>query len=463
MTARVLIVDDIAPNARLLEVRLTSEYYEVKTVNDSRDALAIAQVWQPDVILLDVMMPGLNGFDLSCQIKSLSSTAHIPIIMITGLNHARDRAQGLQCGADEFLTKPIHYELLLARLRGIIRFKRLRDEWRGRGATAMTLGLTIGRPDDISHHRARALVVDDLTTRGMEIQQVLSAANIDVIAARNEAEVYDHIRGSTFDLMVISLSLLGVDPLRLVARCRAWAESRDTPLLLIAEPDQRDIMIHALDLGANDCLILPLDADELTLRANNQIRHKLYEESLRNDVGSALKLAVIDPLTQLYNRRYLSSHLERLCDDPSGSGFAVMIVDIDHFKTINDQFGHLAGDKVLQRVADILRRNLRTSDLIARFGGEEFVVIINGLTDERRAAAIAEKLRSTIEALTFDFTTRVTASVGVTLSRPPASAEALLGEADAALYDAKRAGRNLVSLYRLVPDHTPSLSQEAGP
>ncbi|MDD2877947.1 MAG: PleD family two-component system response regulator [Acidiphilium sp.] len=460
MTARVLVVDDVAPNARLLEARLTSEYYEVKTIGKGSEVLATARAWQPDAILLDVMMPDLNGYEVCRLLKSHKATLDIPVIMITGLQKPSERSRGLRCGADEFLTKPVQYELLLARLRGVIRLKHLMDEWRVRGATASALGLHMGEPEDITAQSARVLIIEDIAARARQTHDALAAARMHVTTAHDETEVFENIMSGTFDLVLISLSLLDIDPRRLVARCRANAATRNTPVLLIAEPEQRDLMISALDLGANDCLVLPLDADELVLRANNQIRHKRYDDSLRNDVGSALQLAVIDPLTGLYNRRYLSSHLDRLCEATSNPSFALLIIDIDHFKDINDQFGHTMGDKVLQGIADILRRKLRGSDLIARFGGEEFIVIISALSDKERATAVTEKLRSAIANLRVDPSVQVTASIGLTISCVPTPAATLIEQADAALYEAKRAGRNRVMLYGEVPDHAPNLQGE---
>jgi two-component system cell cycle response regulator len=462
LTARVLVVDDIAPNARLLEARLLQEYYDVKTVTDSRETVEVAHVWQPDVILLDVLMPTMSGYEVCNALREDAATAHIPIIMITGLEKPAERAKGLRSGADEFLTKPVDYDLLLARLRGILRLKRLMDEWRVRGAAATALGLRVAQPSDVQNGQARVLIADDLATRTATIEACLHGAGLGVSVASDEAAVLAQTTTGQFDLILISLSLLDSDPLRLVARCRARAETRETPLLLIAEPDERDLMIAALDLGANDCLVLPLDPDELLLRVNNQIQRKFYEDTLRDDVGSALRLAVIDPLTQLYNRRYLNSHLERLCEDTAVGGFGLFMIDLDHFKAINDHNGHAVGDKALQGVADILRQNLRPSDLIVRYGGEEFVVVIGGLSDEAAALVIAEKIRLTIAEMVVDRTIRVTASIGLTIADAAAlhlsdAADSLLGRADLALYEAKRAGRNCVVAFGQMPGRIVSL------
>lgn len=459
MTARILVVDDVTPNARLLETRLATEYYEVKAISSGRDALAIAHDWQPDVILLDVLMPEMDGYEVCRLLKRGRSTSHIPVIMITGLQNSAERWRGLGCGADDFLSKPVEYELLLARLRGIIRFKRLLDEWRARDDTAMALGFRVDRVEDTTATLARVLIVDNLASRSARMRDVLIEDSMTVKQVFQENQASEVIEVEGFDLILISLSLLDGDPLRLVAKLRANAATQDTPLLLLAEPEQRDVLISALDLGANDCLMLPLDENELLLRATNHIRRKRYHDRMRKDVGSALHLAAIDPLTQLYNRRYLGSYLDRLCSDPLGSEFAMLVIDVDRFKSINDRFGHSVGDTVLRGVADTLRGNLRQSDLIARFGGEEFIVIIGALSDEKLAMAIAEKLRGAIEDLRIDHDAdvSVTASIGVTIAHGSVAAVAVVDQADAALYEAKRGGRNRVALHGQMPDSTASL------
>lgn len=461
MTARILVVDDVSPFARMLESRLATEYYEVKAISVGCDALAIAHDWQPDVILLDIMMPGMDGYEICRMLKAGRSTAHIPVILITGLQNSPDRWRGLSSGADDFMSKPIEYGILLARLRGIIRFKRLMDQWRARDETAAALGFRGERPDDTSIADARVLLIDHLASRAARISAVLASEGMVVVPSGADRDADDSADDDGFDLIVISLSLLDGDPLRLVARLRASAATQDTPVLLLAEPDERDTLISALDLGATDCLMLPLDENELLLRASNHIRRKRHHDRLRVDVGSALHMAVIDPLTQLYNRRYVHSYLDRLCADPLGGTFAMLMLDVDRFKAINDRFGHTVGDNVLQGVADTLRTHLRQSDLLARFGGEEFIVIITALDDPGVAITVAEKLRGAIEAMTVAPGVMVTASIGVTIAQAPVVAAELIDLADAALYDAKRNGRNQVMLHG--PGYGPSLQRKERP
>ncbi len=455
MTARILIVDDVPANTRLLEAKLAAEYYQVTSARDGFEAIAAARSWQPDLILLDVMMPGMDGYECCRRLKGDPATLHIPVVMVTALGEPAERLHGLDAGADDFLTKPVDYDTLMARVRSLVRLKRLLDEWRARGDTARALGLSTDRLLIPSVAGARVLVVDDWDQSARGIQDALKVDGIVPARASTHAEVLTLTAAVNFDLLVISLSLAEEDPLRLVSMLRASDTTHETPLLLIGEAAEKDRILRGFSLGANDCLLQPVDPNELRARARNQIRRKFYQDRLRSDLGTALEMALTDPLTGLYNQRYLRRHLGGLMDSGQGRPLAVLMLDVDHFKLVNDRFGHASGDLALRLIADCLRINTRVFDSVARYGGEEFVVVMPGTAIEEATAA-AERLRSAIEVIEFvalDGTSvPLTASIGVACT-PSASGspEVLLQIADAALYDAKRNGRNRVEVAGTAP------------
>jgi len=450
MTARILIVDDVPANTRLLEAKLSAEYYQVASAKNGFDALTMAKDWQPDLILLDVMMPGMDGFECCHRLKDDPATLHIPVVMVTALGEPGERLRGLDAGADDFLTKPVEYETLMARVKSLVRLKRLLDEWRARGETARALGLAAERVAIPSVAGARALVVDDWDLSAQAIQDALAREGIIPGRARTQAEATALSAAIPFDLIVLSLSLAEEDPLKLASSLRAADATHDIPLLLVAEPEERDRLLRGFDLGANDCLLLPIDENELRARARNQIRRKFYQDRLRADIGTALELAVTDPLTGLYNQRYLMRHLRNLLEGQQARELALLMIDVDHFKTVNDDYGHAAGDRALRAIAETLRGNTRVFDSLARYGGEEFVVIMPSTSCEDAAVA-AERLRAAVEGLGFEPSPgqrcRLSISIGIACATDQAMPpEALLRAADLALYDAKRSGRNRVGL-----------------
>ena len=449
MTARILIVDDVLANARLLQAKLGAEYYQARTAASGAEALRLAESWQPDLILLDVMMPEMDGYEVCRRLKATERTLHIPVVMVTALSEPAERLRGLEAGADDFLTKPVDFDTLFARARSLVRLKRLLDEWRMRGETARALGLggQASRPPSVEG--AYALVVEDWEPNAEILRQGLLQEGIGAERVETAEKALALAQDAVFDLIVLSLSLREGDALQLASQLRATDRTREIPMLLIADPEQKSRMLRGLDLGANDWLVRPVEENELRARARNQIRRKFYQDQLRSDLGQALEMALTDPLTGFYNQRYLMRHLRGLLDSAPG-GVVVMMIDVDHFKGINDRWGHLTGDKALQVIAATLRRRIRVFDSIARYGGEEFVVVLRGTT-RGEALNAAERLRTAVAETPFEPEPGVrhpmTVSIGIACCDDHATtAEQLLAAADQALYQAKRRGRNRTEL-----------------
>lgn len=448
VTARILIVDDVPANIRLLGAQLAAEYYQLRTAANGAEAIEAAQMWQPDLILLDIMMPEMDGFECCRLLKEAPGTAHIPIIIITTLGEAWERTQGLEVGADDFLTKPVDYDTLMARVRSLVRLKRLLDEWRMRSDTAQTLGLQGNSQVAPAINGARALVVDDWKETAINIQSMVKAEGLTPVCVESATEAVKVARTVKFDLVIVNFSLADGDPLHLIGFLRALDATRDTPLLIIGESGGKARILRAFDLGANDWVIQPIEPSELRVRIRNLVRRKIYQDRLRTDVSVAFQLALTDPLTALYNQRYIRHHLGTLLESREESSLALLMIDVDHFKSINDRFGHGVGDLVLQEIAACLRQNTRAFDLVGRYGGEEFIIVMPGAAPDEAMLA-AERLRREVANLAFEqqklASIAVTISIGVAhlhgLGRRP---DDLIACADAALYRAKEFGRNRV-------------------
>jgi two-component system cell cycle response regulator len=451
VTARVLIVDDIPTNVRLLEARLTAEYYDVLTASSGREALAICATNDLDIILLDVMMPEMNGFEVCAALKADPKTHHLPVLMITALDQTSDRVRGLEAGADDFLTKPVDDVQLMARVKSLVRLKALTDELRARAQTSQQIAVeeALQAMDAISPEAGRILLIDSDVRHAERIRGYLAAHHqVDVLANPQDAVL--QVAGKDYELAIVSMALGDFDPLRVCSQIRTLEHSRNLPTILIAEDADRARVMRGLDLGVNDFIMRPVERTELAARVRTQIRRHRYAVELRESVNHTLALAVTDDLTGLYNRRYFERHLALMLDkaQEQDRDMAVMLIDLDFFKAVNDTHGHDAGDAVLREFALRLRRNIRGVDLACRFGGEEFVVLMPD-TDYAQAQGVAERVRAAMAERPFDIGggrgISVTISVGVSLNEHAVDVpEAVIKRADIALYRAKREGRNRV-------------------
>jgi two-component system cell cycle response regulator len=455
MTARVLVVDDIPANVKLLEARLSAEYFDVITAMNGEAALAICERGECDLVLLDAMMPGMNGFEACRRLKTNPATHHIPVVMVTALDQSADRVRGLEAGADDFLTKPTPDFALIARVRSLARLKMVTDELRMRAVTSRDIGIESPEREAVADagRGGRVIIVDDRAGSHERIAAVLGAEHeVDVEANPNEALF--RIAEGNYDLMIVSLGLENFDALRLCSQTRSLERTRNTPILAVAEPDDAPRMVRGLEIGVNDYLMRPIDKNELLARARTQVRKRRYTERLRDNVQMSIEMAITDALTGLFNRRYMESHLATLIEQAKSrtKPLTALVLDIDYFKAINDTHGHDAGDDVLREFALRIRRSIRGIDLACRYGGEEFVLVMPE-TDMAVAAMVAERLRRRIAADPFAIqggarSIPVTISIGIAgLRGRDDTAAALLKRADQALYRAKRDGRN-----RVVPD-----------
>ncbi len=454
MTAQILVVDDVPANIKLLEAKLTSEYYDVIPAADGFEAIAKAKAYKPDLILLDVMMPGMDGFEACAKLKKEPELAHIPVVMVTALSDKADRLKGLESGADDFITKPINDTSLFARVKSLIRIKTLLDELRLRDTTGVQMGVDADESNSTisSVEGAKVLLVDDDEVQAKQIISKLSET-YDAHWVSNPDQVFATAKDGNFDVILISTLLLNVDGLRLASHIKSAEETRNIPILVLVDEDEKNVMLKALDMGISDYLVVPIDKNEMAVRVRTQIRRKRYQDALKAQYQKSVSMALTDALTGLYNRHYLNAHLGNMVRyaTKNGKNLALMIMDMDHFKQVNDTYGHDAGDMVLKQLAEIITRAARSTDLAARFGGEEFVVLMPE-TDPAAALGAANRMREIVESTDFVIskdgrTIKRTISIGVAnLLETGDSADGILKRADEALYIAKNNGRNNVKV-----------------
>ncbi|MCO5730621.1 PleD family two-component system response regulator [Rhizobium sp. SSA_523] len=450
MTARILVVDDIPANVKLLEARLLAEYFDVLTAEDGFKALDIVANTHVDIILLDIMMPGMDGFEVCERLKSDPKTSHIPVIMVTALDQPTDRVRGLKAGADDFLTKPVNDLQLVSRVKSLVRLKTLSDELRIRAETARNIGFEDYLRMDNLDAAGQVLLIDGRASSQERIIKGLKPVAEVTALSDPQAGVFEAAE-NPFDLVIISGNGEDYDPLRLCSQLRSLERTRFLPLLLVTETGDEEMIVRALDLGVNDYIVRPLDPNELVARTLTQIKRKRFNDRLRSSVRQTIELAVTDGLTGLNNRRYLDNHLKTLFNRAAARGrpLSVCITDIDRFKQVNDTYGHDIGDEVLKEFARRIRATVRGADLACRYGGEEFVLVMPD-TDSVSAAAIAERLRSMIESVPFQLpgtghSLTITASIGLASNSGAIDTpEQLMKHADRALYQAKNSGRNRV-------------------
>lgn len=488
MAGTILIVDDVATSRILWKVKLMAAFYRPILAANGAEALAALRSGGVDLVLLSERLPDMTGLALLAALRAEPSGADVPVIFLSAHSEAPMRRRAIQSGADAFLTRPVDDQVLLARMRALVRCQG------GAGDLALAdPGFAADEPG--AERRRKARLAPGLAEGAAPFA---TPARIALIAETpEEAEAWRSAlapklpghRLNVFcreealtaalegfglpDAFVITADLEGqAGGLRLLSDLRSRPQSRHAVICILCPGGRPDCAAMALDLGASDVIEAPFDAQEVALHLRKLLQRKKAADAARATLQSSLRLALTDPLTGLYNRRYALPTLAGMAERASLTGlpFAVMVVDLDRFKTVNDRFGHAAGDCVLVEVAARLSAHLREGDLLARIGGEEFLI---GLPDTGLAEAeeIAARLCQAIQAEEIrtgaGAKLRVTASIGLAegqgLGGPTASAEpahpgrpgagaayvqSVIERADEALYRAKAQGRNQVTISR---------------
>ncbi len=459
MSGHILIVDSVATNRIVLKVKLDAAQYRADACASIADAQRAIAAELPDLILVEFSPPTDQARAFCVALRAAPATATVPIVATGHFDTTADRMAALTAGVDDILVKPIADNLLQARIRSLLRARDADSELRLREDTRKALGFAEAGVDFIKG--GTITVVSDQATADPLNLSLAKASGLRVAVLGPDAALDRPVAGPVPDVFVIRAAMPGVRPdmarvFRLIADLRSRSETRHAAQLVIAPTATPEVAAMALDLGANDVVSEDASIAEIALRTKVLLRRKANLDRLRDTVQSGLQAAVTDPLTGLYNRRYAMPHLAGMAERARATGrdFALMVLDIDHFKAINDGFGHAVGDRVLVGVAQRLRDNLRAVDLIARIGGEEFLVAMPDTTIAQARGA-AERLCGLIQGAPFVSgglapPVKVTLSIGVAMGdvagKDATDVMDIMARADAALYAAKSAGRNMVTM-----------------
>ncbi len=459
MAGKILIIDGVATNRILFKSKLAQACYVPLTAADGANGVALAKTAQPDLVLLDMALPDMTGIDVLQSLRGMAETRDLPVMMLSSGRDDEARLSALRAGADDFLEKPIDDQTLLARIRNLMRANDGMRGLSGRGAALQALGLAeaaavFDGPGTI------ALVSDRIET-SLKLRRDLQTSLRDRIIAmtREEALAED---GSTPipDVFVIDAELGGSGAgLRLMSELHSRSSTRHAAICIMQRHPSDTTAAFAYDLGAADLVTANMPPVEVASRLKNLLRRKRSADGMRLTVQDGLRLAVIDPLTGLYNRRYALPKLHEMAAycAARGCAFAVMVIDLDRFKSVNDRWGHKVGDLVLTRVAQKLSDSLGENDLLARIGGEEFLLALPDV-DLQTARARAEHLCLSVQempmALPDGETLHATISIGLAMAAAGTHGQKdlidqVIDRADHALLAAKTSGRNRVRICRL--------------
>ena len=446
MAGRILIADTTATHRIALRAMLASARHEVDSAETSDEALALARARRPDLVLTDAALALDPSDPLISRLRADPRTSGVPVIVLTSRSDADLRIAALRAGADDVTLRPGPLATLLARIRSHLRAADTAQALGQRDAAARQFGFAeqadAFRPPArvalIAHDPARAEHWHDVLLPHLT-QPVFSLGVSEALA---EAD-----RDMAADLFVIEAALAHPgEALGLLADLRARAKTRHAAILIVHDRADTQTATMALDLGASDLVEAEFAAEELALRIGIQLDRKQAGDRLRASVDERLRLAMEDPLTGLFNRRYALTHAHL----DKTRGFCVILADIDRFKAVNDQFGHGSGDAVLVEVARRLRDNVRGMDTVSRIGGEEFLILLPD-RDPAAAEAAARRLCAIVHDTPVALPggrapLRVTASFGVAMGEPGDTLEDVIERADRALYEAKAAGRDTVTV-----------------
>ncbi|NEO87192.1 MAG: diguanylate cyclase [Spirulina sp. SIO3F2] len=445
----ILIVDDLPDNLRVLSEILEGQAYKVRKAINGKTAIRSAQSTPPDLILLDIKMPEMDGYEVCAALKADIRTQDIPIIFISALDDVLDKVRAFQVGGVDYVTKPFHAEEVLARIATQLTLQQQKQQ--------LQHEIEQRREAEEVLHQSRALLSSVLNSSrdgiaAMQAVRESSSGEIRDFRCVVANPVIAHLVGQRKE------DLLGKLMVRKFLN-RVDAKLFDAFVAVVEEGDPLEQQFcHANRQGEEiwyGFTAIKL-GDGFAITIHDITRQQEAILSLQDENEELAELSTIDGLTEIANRRYGDGYLQQQWESLSRTkaSLALILCDVDCFKQYNDTYGHQAGDECLRTIAHTMKGFLgRPNDLLLRYGGEEFLAVLPN-ADENWAVQVAELIRTAIEALNIEHNSsfvlpQVTVSLGVASLKPSAqqSPDELVSMADQALYNAKQTGRNRTIIY----------------
>jgi len=450
---KILIVDDDPTSIKLLESMLASDKYEILKACNGKDGLEHAFAHLPDLILLDVMMPDIDGFEVTRTIKRDPRTKDTPIILVTALDDPEKKAIGLEAGAEELLNKPVHSTELHARVNSMLRLKQYRDQLSIRTMTGLSYSNIPKLREEVYRSKEEIpliLLVEDNEVDARLVKNALKEQPFKLKVVKRGSDVFNLVRQENVDLVLLDIILPDINGFEVCRRLKE--DHEDIQIVIVTCLDDLESKIKGVELGADDFLVKPIVNRELNARIRVLLEKKGHLDSLRSHYEAALDSAILDWLTGLYNHGYFQQFLDYELKRAVHQGFPVGLImidvdDVDDFNLYNDRLGHSAGDAILRELGQVIRNIIREVDLAARYGGEEFAVVLP-YTNREGARRVAERIHKAISSHDFFHDESLelrnpTVSMGISVFPEEGSTKKeLIQSVGKLLYTAKQNGKN---------------------
>ncbi len=419
-----MCVDDSKAIRKLLKDEFAGAGYTILLAENGKEAITLAQKHSPDLITMDVEMPGMIGYEACRILRRTEITMHIPIIMMTSHDTPQEREKGFEVGAIEYFIKP---------------FKK--------GYLSSYVSSLFDKLKQTKTHNI--LLVEDSVNVSHIIEYSLGLKGLNVITAENADIALKVIQDTKIHLILCDVNIPGMNGFELCRKIKTDSSGMHIPILILTFRDSIDDVLYGFESGAEDYIVKPFNEDVLYARISVHLRILSLMEELKQKNLDLEKLSITDGLTGLYNKRYINERLEIGIKSARRHDYDIscLMCDLDHFKEVNDLYGHQFGDFVLRHFSNILRKCCRETDLIGRYGGEEFIILARH-SDGDQALKMAERVRTKIEEYDFNdgkIAVKITVSIGVSSTKGDVNEVVLVKNADAALYRAKEKGRNCVA------------------